>query len=121
MNRKSIDDDEGEDLVKSLQFNRTLKTLSLESNHLGPNFLYALAETLKINKTISNIDISGNQLMNGNNISGIEALCYALKENDTLTHLGLYNTSLTEKAGQLILETLESNDSLILLDLERNP
>ena len=121
LNRKSISDDEGEDLVKSLQYNHTLRVLNLESNHLGPSFLYALSDTLKVNTSLTNIDISGNSLTNGNNISGIEALCESLKENDTLTHLSLYNTSLPEKAGQLLLETLDYNDSLILLDLEKNP
>jgi Ran GTPase-activating protein (RanGAP) involved in mRNA processing and transport len=121
LNRKSINDDEGEDLVKSLQYNHTLRVLNLESNHLGPSFLYALADTLKVNTSLTNIDISGNSLTNGNNISGIEALCEALRENDTLTHLSLYNTSLPEKAGQLLLDTLDDNDSLILLDLEKNP
>jgi hypothetical protein len=121
LNRKSITDDEGEDLIKSLQYNRTLRVVNLESNHLGPNFLFALAETLLVNTSLTNIDLAGNQLTNGNNISGIEALCESLKENDTLTHLSLYNTSLPEKAGQYLLNMLDYNKSLILLDLEKNP
>jgi hypothetical protein len=107
--------------VNSLQYNNSLRVLNLESNHLGPNFLIELAETLKVNKSLTNIDLSGNALTNGNNLSGIEELCKTLTENDTLTHLSLYNTSLSESAGQLILEMLQTNQSLILLDIEKNP
>lgn len=105
----------------SLQYNNSLRVLNLESNHLGPNFLIALAETLKVNKSLTNIDLSGNALTNGNNLSGIEDLCKTLAENDTLTHLSLYNTSLTDSAGKMILNMLDNNESLILLDLEKNP
>jgi len=121
LNRKSIDDDEGEDLVYSLQYNNSLRVLNLESNHLGPNFLIALADTLKVNKSLTNIDLSGNALTNGNNLLGIQELCKTLKDNDTLTHISLYNTSLTDSAGKLILDMLENNESIILLDLEKNP
>ena len=108
-------------MVYSLQYNRSMRVLNLESNHLGPNFLIALAETLKVNTSLTNIDLSGNALTNGNNLSGVEELCRTLKDNDTLTHLSLYNTSLTDSAGKLILDMLEHNESLILLDIEKNP
>ena len=81
----------------------------------------ALADTLKVNKSLTNIDLSGNALTNGNNLLGIQELCKTLKDNDTLTHISLYNTSLTDSAGKLILDMLENNESIILLDLEKNP
>ena len=121
MNRKKLKDDEGEDLVRSLQYNSSLEKLSLESNQLGPVFLEALADTLRVNKTLKYIDLEGNPLTNGNNEKGIEALCDALVENDTLTSLNLNNTGLTEKSGARILDTLRHNKKIIMLDIEQNP
>lgn len=121
MNRKQLTNDQGADLSKALQYNYHLEKLCLEGNQLGPKFLESLAEMLRINKHLRYIDLEGNPLTNGNNESGIDALFNSLKSNDTLMHLNLNNTGLTETSGNAILYALKANKKIIMLDIEKNP
>lgn len=121
MNRKQMTNDQGSDLVKALKYNRYIEKLCLEGNQLGPKFLESLSETLRVNKVLRYIDLEGNPLTNGNNEAGIDYLFDALKSNDTLMHLNLNNTGLTDTSGRAILSTLKVNKKIIMLDIEKNP
>lgn len=115
-----MNDEEGCDLAKSLEYNYSLERLSLEGNLLGPKFLESLARTLKVNVTLRSIDLEGNCLTKGNE-SGVIALCEALKDNGYLNILSLNNTQLTQKSGEAIEHMLDFNKKLILIDIEKNP
>lgn len=69
-----MEDEEGSDLAKSLEYNTSLERLSLEGNLLGSRFLEALAKTLMVNTTLKAIDLEGNCLTKGSE-NGIHALC----------------------------------------------
>lgn len=121
INRKLLDDEDGEDLARALKYNERIEKISLENNLLGPRFLVALADTLRHNKYIKYIDLEGNSLTGGNNEEGIKALFEALKENDTLVSLNLNNTSLTSRSGLDIKRGMQNNKKIIMLDIEKNP
>ena len=74
INRKGMIDEEGSDLAKSLEYNRSLERISLEGNLLGPKFLESLSKTLMVNTSLKTLDIEGNCLTKGSD-SGIQALC----------------------------------------------
>ena len=69
-----MEDEEGSDLAKSLEYNRSLERLSLEGNLLGSKFLEALAKTLIVNTSLKAIDLEGNCLTKGSE-AGIHDLC----------------------------------------------
>lgn len=58
-------DEEGVDLAKCLEYNRTLERLSLEGNLLGPNFLTSISKSLMVNTTLRSLDLEGNRLTKG--------------------------------------------------------
>lgn len=66
INRKGMTDEEGIDLGKCLEYNKTLERLSLEGNLLGFNFLTSLAPALLVNTTLRSLDLEGNKLTAGN-------------------------------------------------------
>lgn len=121
-----MEDEEGSDLAKSLEYNHSLERVSLEGNLLGSKFLEALAKTLIVNTTLKAIDLEGNCLTKGSE-AGIHELCevenvyQTLKMNDTLLYLNLNNTELTASSGYAILNMLRHNKKIILIDIERNP
>ena len=69
-----MNDEEGCDLSKSLEYNSSLERLSLEGNLLGSTFLQALSKMLKINTSLKYLDLENNNLCKGNE-TGIDALC----------------------------------------------
>jgi hypothetical protein len=62
MSRKNINDDEGMELVKSLERNLVLERFELDGNQLGSKTAFALGNLLALNKSIRVIDIEGNNL-----------------------------------------------------------
>lgn len=69
-----MEDEEGSDLAKSLEYNSALERLSLEGNLLGSKFLDSLSKTLLVNTTLRAIDLEGNCLTKGSE-AGVNSLC----------------------------------------------
>lgn len=78
-----MEDEEGSDLAKSLEYNHSLERLSLEGNLLGSKFLDALSKTLLVNTTLKAIDIEGNCLTKGSE-AGVHALCEVIRSDPRL-------------------------------------
>jgi hypothetical protein len=69
-----MEDEEGSDLAKSLEYNQSLERISLEGNLLGSKFLHALSKTFLVNTALKSIDLEGNCLTKGGD-DGMQALC----------------------------------------------
>ena len=69
-----MEDEEGCDLAKSLEYNSCMERLSLEGNLLGSKFLEHLSKTLLVNTSLKAIDLEGNCLTKGSE-NGVHALC----------------------------------------------
>ncbi|XP_004348395.2 pelle/IL-1 receptor associated Kinase [Capsaspora owczarzaki ATCC 30864] len=75
-----------------------------------------LAEALKVNTTLTQLDIPNRSLRE----DGAQAIAEALKVNTALTQLDLHNNQIGDAGAQAIAEALKVNTALIQLDLSRN-
>lgn len=72
----------------------------MEGNFLGPKTTTALANMIQTNKSLRVIDLENNNLtLGGTDTAGVIALADALRKNDAVLSLNLYNTQLDERCG----------------------
>ena len=90
-----IGDDGAVALAEILKHNATLKQLDIRDNNIGDNGAIALADSLKHNNTVKFIDLSYNKIGE----EGIIALVAAIKQNTTLEFICLDGIDITEKAS----------------------
>ncbi|CAF1592671.1 unnamed protein product, partial [Didymodactylos carnosus] len=95
-----IDEEDALVLAEALKVNKTLTTLNLENNEISVRGGEALAEALKVNKTLTTLNLAGNQISDG----GGEALAEALKMNKTLTTLDLARNQISVRGGEALAE-----------------
>jgi Ran GTPase-activating protein (RanGAP) involved in mRNA processing and transport len=88
--RKGIEDEEGEELITNLKMNNTLENVDLEGNELGANSAKRIGEWLHDNESLRILDLEANNLTNGlNERRGVEQIANALKNNTNLLSLNL--------------------------------
>jgi len=104
----------GKALAVSLKVNVTLTELSLNSCSLTK--ITDLAESLKVNRSLTKLDFGDNDI--GYDWAGQNALFNALKVNVTLADLNICGCGLTEIYG--LIEPLKVNRSLTKLNLRSN-
>jgi Ran GTPase-activating protein (RanGAP) involved in mRNA processing and transport len=99
-----------------------LSVLSLKGNRLGADGGKALAEGLKGNNVITELNIADNDLTNyGKDISGIIALADAFTDMGALSKLLLKdNQLLTKEGGKALAQALAGNSTLKELDVSSN-
>jgi Ran GTPase-activating protein (RanGAP) involved in mRNA processing and transport len=100
-------------LADALKVNKTLTTLYLTLNRFSAEDVEALADALKVNKTLTTLDLSFNKI----NAKGAEALADALKVNKTLTKLRLAGNKIDAKGAEALADALEINQTLTKLDV----
>ena len=80
-----------------------------------------MAEALKVNETLTWLDLSSNDLTYvGNYMAQVIDLCEALKVNSALRTLDLKNNFLTAEGARLFADALTVNRTLTDLDLSVN-
>ena len=87
-------------MAGALKVNQTLTTLDLRYNHIGEVGVQALAEALKINQTLTSLDLTDNQI----GAVGAQVLAEALYVNHTLTTLNLTNNEIKKNGFQLLYD-----------------
>ncbi|OEH77374.1 hypothetical protein cyc_05508 [Cyclospora cayetanensis] len=117
LGRANLTDDDGPGICSALRCLRNLKTLSLESNHLGASTAIALRKYLEASSTLESLDLCGCRL---GGLQGIEELCRALRNNRTLKHLSLRDVQIDQAGGLLLVESLRNNSTLESLDICSN-
>lgn len=60
LSRADIKDDDGIEIAKILYNNTSLKKLELEGNNLGPKSAKEFGKALRINKTLTFLDLESN-------------------------------------------------------------
>lgn len=104
-------------LAQALQVNRSVTTVSLKNTITDTGSLKSFFDILSGNQTITSINLSGNRI----GLHGCKALARFLREGTCrLADLNLSNNRLTDKSARTLLEALEANESLRALDLSRN-
>jgi Ran GTPase-activating protein (RanGAP) involved in mRNA processing and transport len=109
-------------LVAEIVDNGALLVLSLKSNNLQAAGGKALAEGLKGNQVITELNIAGNTLSNsGYDMSGVVALADVIPGMRALSVLSLKdNRLLTAEAGRILSDMVATNTVLKELDLSSN-
>jgi len=101
-------------LANELRTNRTITSLNLSFNYIGPTGAEALAEALKSNKTVTSLNLENNNIGD----KGAKAIADLLAKNQTLKSINIgcnYNISIT--GVKYIANVLKTNQSLTTLDL----
>jgi len=97
---------------EALKHNTTLNSL-----HLSDTFgAEALSGTLKVNSSLTNLNLRSNQI----GASGAQALSEALELNTTLTTLDLSDNDITASGTQFLSKAIKLNASLTTLNLSYN-
>ncbi|KAJ3755304.1 hypothetical protein EV360DRAFT_49950 [Lentinula raphanica] len=107
-------------LAQVLKRNRTLKSLNLQDNKLDPKALAVLAEALKYNAALEELDLGRNPCCGVVGGKGIHALRLALALNTTLNRLSLADTHLGDAGAIALAEWMGEYRGLRWLDLTRN-
>lgn len=103
-------------ISEALKANGALKKLILRTNDLGPDGSRHLSEALKINKTIESLDLSNNDMGS----EGSRFVCEALATNRTIKRLDLNINNIDSEGARLVGEALKTNNTLEFLDLSLN-
>ena len=109
-------DRSGHLMARTIQWNRTLKTVVLAGNAIGSAGIQALASALHWHVSLRHLDISGN-------VCGAEAglaLARMLSHNSVLTRADLADNSFSNAAAEGFSEMLGTNTTLLSLDLSGN-
>ncbi|MGC0372151.1 MAG: hypothetical protein DGJ47_000857 [Rickettsiaceae bacterium] len=93
----------------------TIKTLNIGNNNLSENTLEMLAKALRHNKSITNLNLCWNKTK-GKSTGDI---LNALKKNNTLQKLNLYNNEIGREEAYHLNKLVNTN--LQILDLGSNP
>jgi len=118
LNRKGLNDEDGEALARMLEKNKHLQKLECEGNNLGVMAAKAIGESLRKNEGLRCLNLESNNLTaSGNDQKGIIELANALKDNRTLRVLMLSKNGVAHEAGECFEKAMEANESLTLVDL----
>ena len=79
-----------ESIAETLRVNATLTSLNLSKNSIGDHGAKSLSEALKVNVSLNNLNLSVNSI----GAAGAESVADALKRNATLTLLDYQSTLL---------------------------
>lgn len=114
---KNIGDTEVEAIAEALKENRSVAEVDLRGNLITDKGAKALAEALKSNDTVKELKLSFNCKIKN---AGIEAIAETLKVNNSLINLelGWLNRSVNDSAGRALEEALKRNLALKKIWLE---
>eukprot|EP00658_Telonema_sp_P-2_P033966 TRINITY_DN24839_c0_g1_i2.p1 TRINITY_DN24839_c0_g1~~TRINITY_DN24839_c0_g1_i2.p1 ORF type:complete len:325 (+),score=81.48 TRINITY_DN24839_c0_g1_i2:63-1037(+) len=87
-----------------------LKDLDLKGNGLGPEGVAAIADGLKVNKTLITLSLADTQM--GDNMVPREALREALLQHPVLEGIDLNLNNIGPEGGGMLLEVLSQNKNL---------
>ncbi|XP_011270571.1 hypothetical protein CAOG_08909 [Capsaspora owczarzaki ATCC 30864] len=103
-------------IAEALKVNMTITQVDLWQNQIGEVGARALAETLKVNETVTWIAIWDNQIGD----AGASAIAEALKVNKTVTEVVLGGNQISDIGASAIAEALKVNKTVTRLDLDKN-
>ena len=107
---------EGQTWAVVLKANKSLHSLNLESNRLGPAAIALIANAIESNFVLKRLLLSGNPVED----EGAIALGRALKSDGALEELGLSQCGIGVAGGKALAEGLKDNLTMVKLDLLRN-
>ncbi|KAG2229426.1 hypothetical protein INT48_004937 [Thamnidium elegans] len=107
-------------ITQALRRNQSLLTLSMCDCKIDSKGCVLVGEALKYNQHLEIFDMGYNPLCSSN-MDGINQIRQALNINRSLKDLRLTDTDIGTEAAIALAECLPENNSLVRLDLSRNP
>lgn len=114
----SISDEGIVEVSKFLRDNPFVKYLDLRGNNIQAKGAMALANGIKINRSLRSLNLKWNAI--GKDPSGMQALCDVLKSNLTIGHVDLRNNRINNVGAKYLGEMLTANTTITHLDLSWN-
>ncbi|CAJ1439496.1 unnamed protein product [Effrenium voratum] len=114
----SISDEGIVEVSKFLRDNPFVKYLDLRGNNVQAKGAMALANGIKINRSLRSLNLKWNAI--GKDPSGVHALCEVLRSNLTIGHVDLRNNRVNNVGAKYIGEMLAANTTITHLDLSWN-
>ncbi|KAL0251524.1 hypothetical protein GEMRC1_000737 [Eukaryota sp. GEM-RC1] len=112
----SIGDAGAKSLAEALKVNTTLVELDVKGNGILDEGAIALAEALKVNSTLIEMDLGWNSIGN----EGAFALAEALHLNSTISVLNLFDNAICDEGAIALTQSLRVNSSITELYLWYN-
>ncbi|KAI8048317.1 uncharacterized protein B0P05DRAFT_564433 [Gilbertella persicaria] len=107
-------------ITQALRRNQSLRYLSMQDCNIDSASCYLLAEALKYNQFLEKLDLACNALCKPT-MEGMTHITQALTINRSLKDFCLAETKIFTEAIIILAECLAENNTLIRLDLSRNP
>jgi len=104
-------------IADMIKINSTLSSINLSCNGIGAKGAGDLSEALKINASLTSVDLAYNDI----GVEGASHLSEALKTNASLTSLNLYGNDIKAAGARHLAEALKTNKSLASIDLAGDP
>ena len=103
-------------LFEVIKVNETVTILNLPGNGICDAGATSIAEAIKVNKTLTNLNLSGNGISD----AGATSIAEAIKVNKTLTDLNLSDNGVSDDGATSIAEAIKVNRTLTDLRLSGN-
>ncbi|KJE93094.1 hypothetical protein CAOG_003935 [Capsaspora owczarzaki ATCC 30864] len=113
---RQIGDDGAEAIAEALKVNTTMSELDLGKNQIGVAGAQSIAEALKVNTTLTTLYLDRNQIGD----AGAEAIAEALKVNTTVNVLDLRLCHIGYAGVLALAEALKVNTTVTMLYLGKN-
>jgi Ran GTPase-activating protein (RanGAP) involved in mRNA processing and transport len=120
MSGKRMDAGDAIMLVPEIVDNGALLVLSLKSNNLRADGGKALAEGLKSNQVITELNIADTNLASGHDMSGVIALADAIPGMGALLQFDISKNHLRAEGGGALAEALKGNQVMTELNVADN-
>ncbi|KAL0242942.1 hypothetical protein GEMRC1_005505 [Eukaryota sp. GEM-RC1] len=104
-------------LIEALKTNTTVTSVNLEDNSIGDEGARALTEAVKVNASVTGIDLGFNYRIGD---EGTRALAEALKVNAAVTSIVLSENSIRAEGARALAEALKINASVTSVNLVSN-
>ncbi|CAJ1439495.1 unnamed protein product [Effrenium voratum] len=111
----SISDEGIVEVSKFLRDNPFVKYLDLRGNNVQAKGAMALANGIKINRSLRSLNLKWNAI--GKDPSGVHALCEVLRSNLTIGHVDLRNNRVNNVGAKYIGEMLAANTTAAYMQL----
>lgn len=104
------------ELADALRVNTTLIDINIKKAKISADGLHTLADALRVNTTLTTVDLANNAI--GDN--GAYELAYALRVNTTLTKLELSTNQISDSGAECLADALRFNTKLTSIGLQDN-
>ena len=103
-------------LSEVIKVNETVTCLNLPGNGICDAGATSIAEAIKVNKTLTDLNLCGNGISD----AGVSSIAEAIKVNKTLTDLNLSDNGVSDAGAASIAEAIKVNKTLTHLRLSDN-